>query len=53
MTRAWIFCYTVLTVFGLSEAATRTYYIGIREVFWNYAPSELNLISGVHISHHK
>ncbi|XP_053467469.1 ferroxidase HEPHL1-like [Ictalurus furcatus] len=52
MTRAWIFCYTVLTLFGLIEPATRTYYIGVREVFWNYAPSELNLISGVHISHH-
>ncbi|KAF4075782.1 hypothetical protein AMELA_G00222750 [Ameiurus melas] len=52
MTRAWTFCYTVLTVVGLSESATRTFYIGIRELYWNYAPSGLNLISGDPISHY-
>ncbi|XP_047664470.1 ferroxidase HEPHL1-like isoform X2 [Tachysurus fulvidraco] len=51
MTKAWTFYYTVLTVLCLSESATRTYYIGIREIYWNYAPSERNLISGLDIKH--
>ncbi|KAK3515604.1 hypothetical protein QTP70_024835 [Hemibagrus guttatus] len=49
MKRAWVFCYVVLTVLGLSKSDTRTYYIGIREEYWNYAPSERNLITGVDI----
>ncbi|XP_060717574.1 ferroxidase HEPHL1-like isoform X2 [Tachysurus vachellii] len=51
MTKACTFYYTVLTVLCLSESATRTYYIGIRELYWNYAPSERNLISGHDIRH--
>ncbi|KAG7317660.1 hypothetical protein KOW79_018695 [Hemibagrus wyckioides] len=46
MTRAWVFCYVLLTVLGPSKSETRTYYIGIREEYWNYAPSERNLITG-------
>ncbi|XP_046689887.1 ferroxidase HEPHL1-like [Silurus meridionalis] len=29
-------CFTLLTVLSLSESATRTHYLGIREVYWNY-----------------
>ncbi|MCI4391509.1 hypothetical protein PGIGA_G00135300 [Pangasianodon gigas] len=51
MARVLTFCSTVLTVLGLSQSATRTYYIGIREQYWNYAPSERNLITDVAIKH--
>ncbi|KAI1893976.1 hypothetical protein AGOR_G00129200 [Albula goreensis] len=32
--------------FPISESVTRTYYIGIKEETWNYAPSVKNLITG-------
>ncbi|KAM4047114.1 ferroxidase HEPHL1 [Anomaloglossus baeobatrachus] len=35
---------------GLGQSLTRTYYIGIVEEAWDYAPSGRNLISGLNIS---
>ncbi|XP_060755917.1 ferroxidase HEPHL1-like isoform X2 [Neoarius graeffei] len=51
MTTTWTFCFALLTLLHLSESVIRTYYIGIREEYWNYAPTERNLISGLDIKH--
>ncbi|XP_060717443.1 hephaestin-like protein 1a [Tachysurus vachellii] len=40
------FFLTFLTVLGSCRCLTRTYYLGIREVDWNYAASGQNLING-------
>ncbi|KAF7691732.1 hypothetical protein HF521_010699 [Silurus meridionalis] len=45
-------CVTILTFLTLVESSTRTYYIGIREEKWNYAPGGRNLITGTGINHH-
>uniref|UniRef100_A0A8B9F6D7 ferroxidase n=1 Tax=Amazona collaria TaxID=241587 RepID=A0A8B9F6D7_9PSIT len=36
----------VLCLFAVVEAKTRTYYLGIVEEYWDYAPSGKNLITG-------
>ncbi|KAM9436458.1 ferroxidase HEPHL1-like [Clarias gariepinus] len=51
MIHSWTFCCSVLAVFALSESTTRTYYIGIREDFWNYSPSDRNQIKDIDITH--
>nr|XP_015196687.1 PREDICTED: hephaestin-like protein 1 [Lepisosteus oculatus] len=40
------FLFLLSSVFGVHECITRTYYIGINEEIWDYAPSGKNLISG-------
>lgn len=35
-----------LCLFAVVEAKTRTYYLGIVEEYWDYAPSGKNLITG-------
>ncbi|KAF7691727.1 ferroxidase HEPHL1-like [Silurus meridionalis] len=47
--RIWTFCVAFLSVLSLSLCLQRTYYIAIREEDWDYAPSGLNVISGVPI----
>ncbi|XP_035242447.1 hephaestin-like protein 1a [Anguilla anguilla] len=37
---------TLYIKFSVNECITRTYYIGIKEETWNYAPSGKNLITG-------
>ncbi|XP_072525444.1 hephaestin-like protein 1a [Salminus brasiliensis] len=47
------FCFyliILIVLFRLGQCVTRTYYIGIREENWNYAPSGRNIISGLDIS---
>ena len=45
--KAFCFSLTALTLcFALGECVTRTYYIGIREENWNYAPLGKNVVSG-------
>uniref|UniRef100_A0A670KBI8 Uncharacterized protein n=1 Tax=Podarcis muralis TaxID=64176 RepID=A0A670KBI8_PODMU len=39
-----------LLAFVLAEAATRTYYLGIVEENWDYAPSGENLITGQNLT---
>ncbi|KAF5901209.1 hephaestin-like protein 1, partial [Clarias magur] len=51
MIESWTFWFAVLAVFALGESTTRTYYIGIREDYWNYAPRDRNQISGLDIKH--
>ncbi|XP_073518282.1 ferroxidase HEPHL1 [Phyllobates terribilis] len=51
-----LYCATIETLLllsslsGLGQSLTRTYYIGIVEEPWDYAPSGQNLISGLNIS---
>ncbi|XP_066442974.1 ferroxidase HEPHL1 isoform X2 [Eleutherodactylus coqui] len=51
-----VYCVTIGTLLllaslsGLGQSLTRTYYIGIVEEPWDYAPSGQNLISGRNIS---
>ncbi|MCJ8745764.1 hypothetical protein PDJAM_G00134240 [Pangasius djambal] len=45
----WTLCLTFLTMLDLCKCLPRIYYIGIREVDWNYAPSGRNLINGQQI----
>ncbi|XP_032887757.1 ceruloplasmin [Amblyraja radiata] len=42
-------CFSLLCLSAASLALTREYYIGIREVEWNYAPSGKNVIAGTKI----
>jgi FtsP/CotA-like multicopper oxidase with cupredoxin domain len=37
---------TEITTYSLSQGITRTYYIASDEVKWNYAPAQINLITG-------
>lgn len=37
----------------LGEAATRTYYIGILEEYWDYAPTGKDLITGKNLTEEK
>ncbi|XP_069825746.1 ferroxidase HEPHL1 isoform X1 [Dendropsophus ebraccatus] len=51
-----VYCATIETLLllsslsGLGQSIIRTYYIGIAEEAWDYAPSGQNLMSGVNIS---
>ena len=49
--KALCFWLTVLALcLRLSEGVTRTYYIGIREENWDYAPQGKNVVKGLDIS---
>ncbi|KAK3515672.1 hypothetical protein QTP70_026459, partial [Hemibagrus guttatus] len=54
MSRSFVsFFLTFLTVLGSCRCLSRKYYIGIREMDWNYAPSDRNLINGQQIHQDK
>uniref|UniRef100_A0A8C5PA31 ferroxidase n=1 Tax=Leptobrachium leishanense TaxID=445787 RepID=A0A8C5PA31_9ANUR len=46
--KLFVICLVFLSEFGLRciAAKDRIYYIGIQEINWNYAPSDVNIISG-------
>ncbi|XP_036392053.1 hephaestin-like protein 1a [Megalops cyprinoides] len=51
LNRRWILqLLTLYITFPINECITRTYYIGIKEERWNYAPSRKNLITGTPIA---
>ncbi|XP_053567602.1 LOW QUALITY PROTEIN: ceruloplasmin-like [Bombina bombina] len=43
-------CLLLSLYFGCTSGTERTYYIGIREIYWDYAPSGMNIISGKSIN---
>uniref|UniRef100_A0A8D0HPU9 Ceruloplasmin n=1 Tax=Sphenodon punctatus TaxID=8508 RepID=A0A8D0HPU9_SPHPU len=46
----WSPLYVHLLLSSLAEGTTRIYYLGVREVEWNYAPKGKNVISGQSIT---